>query len=102
MWIARDAEAPIQQLVSERPVVLLTGARQTGKTSLLTRLFPKHKFVSLDLPSAAEQAEKTPEEFLETSGSPLIIDEIQYAPRLFRYLKLHIDKTRQLKGRCLL
>jgi len=46
-------------------VVVLTGARQTGKTSTFLRLFPKHAFVSLDLPAEAEQAEKEPSTFLQ-------------------------------------
>jgi hypothetical protein len=45
-------------------VVVLTGARQTGKTSTFRRLFPNHEFVSLDLPTEAEQAEKEPQGFL--------------------------------------
>ncbi len=47
-----------------RPVIVLTGARQTGKTSTFLRLFPGHSFVSLDLPTEAEQAEKEPRTFL--------------------------------------
>jgi predicted AAA+ superfamily ATPase len=57
-------------------VVVLTGARQTGKTSLLRRLFPRHEFVSLDLPSKAEQAEKDPQAFLGRFPGPLIVDEV--------------------------
>ena len=50
MWIPRAIEPQLQQLAATRPVVVLTGARQTGKTSTLRRLFPRHGFVSLDLP----------------------------------------------------
>ena len=82
MWIPRDFEAHLRQSVSTRPIVVLTGARQTGKTSTLRRLFPNHGFVSLDLPTEAEQAEKAPEEFLSRNPAPVIIDEVQYAPTL--------------------
>lgn len=85
-----------------RPVVVLTGARQTGKTSLLRRLFPGHGFVSLDLPSEAEQAEKEPAAFLQRHPPPVIIDEVQYAPALFRHLKAFVDEHRSRNGQFLL
>ena len=81
---------------------MLTGGRQTGKTSLLRRLFPQHAFVSLDLPSEAYLAEENPEEFLRRHPPPVIIDEVQYAPGLFRYLKSAIDRDRASNGRFLL
>ena len=81
---------------------MLTGARQTGKTSTLLRLFPNYRFVSLDLPSEAEQAEKEPHSFLDRHPSPTIIDEVQYAPRLFRHLKVTIDASRARNGQFLL
>jgi uncharacterized protein len=83
-------------------VVVLTGARQTGKTSTLLRLFPNHGFVSLDLPSEAEQAEKEPDNFLRRHPSPTIIDEVQYAPGLFRHLKVAVDARRTRNGQFLL
>jgi predicted AAA+ superfamily ATPase len=85
-----------------RPVVVLTGARQTGKTSTLLRLFPNHQFVSLDLPSEAEQAEKQPENFLRRHLPPVTIDEVQYAPGLFRHLKRQVDARRARNGQFLL
>ena len=66
---------------------MLTGARQTGKTSLMRRLFPDHGFVTLDLPSEAEQAERDSATFLARHPPPVVIDEVQYAPGLFRHLK---------------
>ncbi len=102
MWIRRSYDQSLQRLARQRPVILLTGARQTGKTSLLKHLFPDHAYVSLDLPSEAEEAERNPSSFLERHGTPLIIDEVQYAPSLFRYLKLAVDARRQLKGQYLL
>src|SRR5688500_17930328 len=98
MWIARYLEAQLLKAAATRPVVVLTGARQTGKTSLLRRLFPKHAFVSLDLPSEAEQAEKEPEAFLRRNPPPVIIDEVQYAPALFRHLKSTVDADRGKRG----
>ena len=102
MWISRDIEPRLQQSARTRPVVVLTGARQTGKTSTLLRLFPNHGFVSLDLPSEAEQAEKEPQNFLGRHPSPMIIDEVQYAPGLFRHLKVAVDASRTRNGQFLL
>ncbi len=102
MWIPRDIEPRLQRSARTRPVVVLTGARQTGKTSTLLRLFPKYAFVSLDLPTEAEQAEKEPQEFLRRHPAPAIIDEVQYAPSLFRHLKVAIDASRSRNGQFLL
>jgi len=102
MWITRDFELHLRQSVRTRPIVVLTGARQTGKTSTLRRLFPEHHFVSLDLPSEAVQAEKAPDEFLRRNPAPVIIDEVQYAPTLFRHLKVAVDADRTRNGQFLL
>ena len=102
MWILRDIESRLRRSVQTRPVVVLTGARQTGKTSTLLRLYPTHGFVSLDLPSEADQAEKEPQSFLARHPSPVIIDEVQYAPRLFRHLKVLVDGNRPRTGQFLL
>src|SRR5579859_2704122 len=102
VWIPRDIEPILQRSARTRPVVVLTGARQTGRTSTLLRLFPKHGFVSLDLPTEAEQAEKEPQNFLGRHPAPVIIDEVQYAPRLFRHLKVLVDASRARNGQFLL
>jgi uncharacterized protein len=102
MWISRDIEARLRRSARTRPVVVLTGARQTGKTSTLRRLFSDHGFVSLDLPTEAEQAEKEPDAFLRRHSPPVIIDEVQYAPALFRHLKSAVDANRSRNGRFLL
>lgn len=102
MWIHRDISEKIQQAVRSFPALILTGARQTGKTSLLKKLFPHHRFISLELPSHAELAEKAPEEFIRRYPAPVVIDEVQYAPGLFRYLKSWIDRNRQNYGQFLL
>src|SRR5258708_8497027 len=102
MWIARSIEARLRRSARTRPVVVLTGARQTGKTSTLRRLFPNHCFVSLDLPTEAEQAEKEPGSFLQRHPAPVIIDEVQYAPGLFRQMKTGVDANGERNGQVLL
>lgn len=76
-------------------MVVVTGPRQVGKTALVRKVFPNADYISLDLPSIASQAETVPEEFLKRYKSPLIIDEVQYAPSLFRYLKAMVDQDRR-------
>lgn len=102
MWVHREVEAVLLERAATRPVVVLTGARQTGKTSLMRRLFPDHAFVTLDLPSEAEQAERDPASFLRRFPPPVILDEVQYAPGLFRYLKVAVDRDRGRPGAFLL
>jgi len=102
MWIRRAIEPRLQRSARTRPVVVLTGARQTGKTSTFRRLFPRYEFVTLDLPTEAEQAEKEPQSFLRRHPAPVILDEVQYAPGLFRYLKVAIDANRDRNGQFLI
>lgn len=83
------------------PAVLVTGPRQSGKTALLRTLFPKAAYVSLDTPAIADSAQNSAEEFLGDLQEPVILDEIQYAPGLFRALKTMIDRRRR-PGRFLL
>ena len=84
------------------PALLLTGARQTGKTTLLKEAFPNHRYISLDLPSDAELAENDPEEFFRRYPPPLFIDEVQYAPKVFRHLKRIIDQDRHTPAQFIL
>ena len=102
MWISRAVEPRLEHSAKTRPVVVLTGARQTGKTSTFLRLFPDYAFVSLDLPVEAETAEKDPGIFLQRHPPPVIIDEVQYAPGLFRHLKVAVDAHRRRYGQFLL
>jgi uncharacterized protein len=80
MWIPRDIEPRLLRSARTRPVVALTGARQTGKTSTFLRLFPDHEFVSLDLPTEAEQAEKEPQSFLRRHPPAVIITRVISTP----------------------
>jgi predicted AAA+ superfamily ATPase len=102
MWIERDIQGLIADRAQQRPVLVLTGARQTGKTSLVRRMFPDHEFVSLDLPSEADQAERDPVAFLTRHPPPLIVDEVQYAPGFFRHLKVVVDAHRTVNGQFIL
>jgi len=102
MWVERAVEPRLRRSARTRPVIVLTGARQTGKTSTLLHLFPDYTYVSLDLPTEAEQAEKEPGRFLQRYPPPVILDEVQYAPGLFRHLKVAVDAHRTRNGQFLL
>lgn len=102
MWIKRDISKKIVQAALQFPALALTGARQTGKTSILRELFPTHSYVTLEDPSLAGLAEDDFDTFLSRYSLPLIIDEVQYAPKMFRRLKTVIDADRHSMGRFLL
>lgn len=94
----RDISDKITTLATQFPAIVLTGARQTGKTTILRSQFPNHTYVSFDLPADAALAEDDPGNFLRRFPPPLIIDEVQYAPKLFRHLKVAIDLDREKNG----
>lgn len=98
MWIYRYFSTKITTFSQQYPILVITGARQVGKSSLVKKLFPEHTYISLDLPSDSEFAENDPENFLRTYRAPVIIDEIQYAPKLFRWIKKAVDDNPSLKG----
>lgn len=95
-YYPRDIEATLQEAARQFRVVVLTGARQTGKSTLLRHLFSKtHRYVSLDNPRDLKLAQEDPGLFFEQYPSPLILDEIQYAPQLLKFIKIQVDQNQQ-------
>ncbi len=95
MFIRRELEKPFMEANDFFPVLLLTGARQVGKTTFLRNLAePKRKFVSLDPLDIRMRAKADPRLFLEDYPPPVIIDEIQYVPELLPYIKEKVDEIR--------
>ena len=99
MWIERHMKARLIDAVKSRPALLLTGARQTGKSSLLLREFPETDYITFDHLRHVEAAKESPEYFLSQFTEPVILDEIQYVPEVFRDLKILIDRDRTLYGK---
>jgi uncharacterized protein len=102
MWIERIQKEKLNKVVKSRPVVLLTGARQTGKTSILKKEFPNSNYITFDHLHQMESAKTNPSEFLEQQNGQTIFDEIQYVPELFRHLKIKVDENRDLYGKWIL
>lgn len=102
-YINRDIEDAVKKSARQFPSFIITGPRQSGKATLLKHLFSKtHRYISLDEPDVRLMANRDPGLFLENYPPPVIIDEIQYAPGLFPFLKIEIDNNRSRKGQFLL
>lgn len=99
MYITRHMEKPVMELNEQYPVLLLTGPRQVGKTTMLEHLIEAEgkgrKKVSLDDLTLRELAKTDPKMFFQLYQPPLLIDEVQYAPELFPYIKIMVDERHQ-------
>mgnify|MGYP002535033801 FL=1 len=94
-YIKRNLENIVNQVTKEYPVVLVTGPRQVGKTTMLQKLMEgtERGYVSLDDLNERALAKSDPELFLQLHKPPVLIDEVQYAPELFAYIKMNVDKN---------
>lgn len=96
-YIKRNMENIVSQVTKEYPVVLVTGPRQVGKTTMLQKLMEgtNRGYVTLDDLNERNIAKTDPELFLQLHKPPVLIDEVQYAPELFTYIKIHVDKNHE-------
>ena len=96
-YIKRHLEDKVLSLSNSYSAILVTGPRQSGKTTMLKTLAEKEnigrEYVTLDDLSVREIAKSDPAMFLQLHKPPVLIDEVQYAPELFTYIKIHIDKN---------
>ncbi len=99
MYLKRDIEEKILEASKHFASITVYGPRQVGKSTLIERLFPNVKYISLDDISVKDFALRDPKGFLKYYGTPLIIDEIQKAPALSQYIKIEID---EMKRKCLM
>ena len=103
MYINRFLERTIKQYLKIFPAVAVTGPRQSGKSTMLQHLFQKeYKYVTFDDPINIEFFRKDPKGFMLNYSGKIIFDEVQKAPEIFDYLKIEIDRNRDVKGKYIL
>ena len=96
VYIPRAMEKAVREINSSFPVLLVTGPRQVGKTTMLKKLSTKQRrYVTLDDPLLRELAVSDPALFLQRFEPPVIIDEIQYAPQLLPHIKMYVDEYKR-------
>ena len=95
VMIERTIEEKLRQMTTKFPVVTLTGTRQCGKSTLLKQRFNEFKYISLEDLDRRQFAIDDPRGFLMNFGTPLIIDEAQYAPDLFSYIQTRVDEKNE-------
>jgi predicted AAA+ superfamily ATPase len=93
--LPRTLETTVKKAMKTFPAVLITGPRQSGKTTLLTERFTRtHHFISLENPDIRLRVQDDPIGFLKANPPPIILDEIQYVPEFLHYIKSSIDEDR--------
>ena len=94
-YISRALEERLHKYEKTYKAILITGARQVGKSTLLKRVFPDRNYVSLDDPFLEQQAKEGGNMFLTLNPPPITIDEVQRAKELFRYIKIKCDESEE-------
>ncbi|MDE7162596.1 MAG: ATP-binding protein [Clostridia bacterium] len=92
-YIKRSIEKVVQKSDKTFKCILVTGARQTGKSTMIKKLFPNKKYISFDDPFVEEQAKENPNIFMMINPPPVIYDEAQRVTEIFRYIKIKCDEV---------
>jgi uncharacterized protein len=100
-FVDRAITGTILAAAKQFPALVLTGPRQSGKTTLLRRLFPAARYVLLEAPDVQERARADPRGLLDSIRPPVLLDEIQNAPDLFGFIRERIDERPSAKGQWL-
>jgi predicted AAA+ superfamily ATPase len=96
MYVARDLTKPFALALQQFPAVLITGPRQSGKSTFVQHVLSKAPYMTFDDPLNRDFALRDPNGFLDQfPGKTVVLDEIQYAPSILQYIKMRIDKDRK-------
>ncbi len=95
-YIPRHAESRLKHYANGYPVLVVTGPRQSGKSTLVRHAFPSHRYVSLEDLDQREFAQADPRGFLNQFHEGIILDEAQRCPDLFSYLQTRVDETKKV------
>ncbi len=101
-FVSRSLGPAVRRAMREFPVAVVAGPRQSGKTTLLRKLFPIFRYVLLDAPDLRAAFAANPRGLLEQFRPPAILDEVQNAPNILPYIKERIDQRRHVPGQYLL
>ena len=97
--IKREIEKKFKNIANSRKVILITGARQVGKSTFIKSVKEENrKYITLDDLRIRDLAQNDPKLFLMNYNGPIVIDEVQYAPNLFSYIKMDVDENAE-KGK---
>ncbi len=95
MYYHRHIEPVVERIAKRKPVLVLTGARQVGKSTMLKEVYRDINYITLNRPLVRESAKENPSLFFDANKPPVIVDEIQKAAELFDYIKDIVDEDKQ-------
>jgi len=95
MYFQRHIEPVVERIAKRKPVLVLTGARQVGKSTMLKEVYHNINYIALNKPLVRESAKENPSLFFEAHKPPVIVDEIQKAAELFDYIKDIVDEDKK-------
>src|ERR1700733_14594792 len=101
-YFHRKLEKVLKLALGQFPVILVTGPRQAGKSTLLQHTLKSYNYITFDDVLIRNFAETDPALFLKTNPPPVVFDEIQYLPSILSYIKMRVDKHRREHGQYVL
>ncbi len=95
-YIPRNIENNVNRLKKGFPVIVITGPRQSGKTTFLKHYLPTYEYFNLELPDTLEIIRNDPVKFLNNHSRNIIVDEVQRFPELLSYIQVHVDERQEM------
>jgi predicted AAA+ superfamily ATPase len=91
-YINRSIEPIVKKISKQFPVIVVTGPRQSGKSTMIRHLFDDYEFITFDNLETRMRAKKDPALFVDSLKNPVVLDEIQYVPEILPYIKINVDE----------